>query len=71
MGPLVIDLAAAISEEPLALIEHVATHDLPFTDIVTADSPGLTTLRVENFDHARADGPRWPIDPNTPWSPST
>ncbi len=40
------------------------------TDIVTADSPGLTTLRVENFDHARADGPRWPLDPRATWSPS-
>ncbi len=32
------------------------------TEIITADSPGLSTLRVENFDHGRADGPRWPID---------
>lgn len=38
--------------------------------IVTADSPGLTTLRVENFDHPRVDGPRWPIDPDAQWSPS-
>lgn len=41
LGPLTgqpkQDLAEAISEEPLALIEHVVTHDLPFTDIVTAD----------------------------------
>ncbi|MGH1488506.1 MAG: M81 family metallopeptidase [Acidimicrobiales bacterium] len=37
-------------------------------DIITADSAGLTTLRVENFDHPRADGPRWPIDPETVWS---
>ena len=39
------------------------------TEIFTADSPGLTTLRVENFDHPRADGPRWPLDPNTTWTP--
>ncbi len=39
------------------------------TDILTADSPGLTTLRVENFEHARADGPRWPLDPHTTWTP--
>ncbi len=32
------------------------------TEIITADSPGLSTLRVENFDHGRIDGPRWPID---------
>ncbi len=37
-------------------------------EIITADSPGLTTLRVENFDHPRADGPRWPIDPTVTWS---
>jgi len=39
------------------------------TEILTADSPGLTTLRVENFPHARADGPRWPLDPHTTWAP--
>jgi microcystin degradation protein MlrC len=39
------------------------------TEILTADSPGLTTLRVENFEHARADGPRWPLDPHTTWTP--
>lgn len=38
--------------------------------IMTADSPGLTTLRVENFDHPRADGPRWPHDPSTTWIPA-
>ncbi len=41
------------------------------TEIIAADSPGLTTLRVENFDHARADGPRWPLDPHTTWNPAT
>lgn len=40
------------------------------TEIVTADSPGLTTLRVENFDHPRVDGPRWPIDQDAHWDPS-
>ena len=39
------------------------------TEIFTADSPGLTTQRVENFEHARADGPRWPHDPHTTWTP--
>lgn len=39
------------------------------TDILTANSPGLTTIRVENFAHARADGPRWPLDPSTTWIP--
>ncbi len=37
------------------------------TEVITADSPGLTTLRVENFDHPRVDGPRWPIDPEAAW----
>lgn len=40
------------------------------TEIVTADSPGLTTLRVEHFDHQRIEGPRWPLDPDTEWVPS-
>jgi len=40
------------------------------TTILTADSPGLTTLRVENFAHDRADGPRWPLDPHTDWRPN-
>jgi microcystin degradation protein MlrC len=30
--------------------------------IVTADGPGLTTNRVEVFDHARAGRPLWPTD---------
>lgn len=38
--------------------------------IVTADSPGLTTLRVENFAHPRVDGPRWPIDRDARWARS-
>jgi microcystin degradation protein MlrC len=40
------------------------------TGIITADSPGLSTLRVENFDHPRVDGPRWPIDPAAEWVPA-
>ena len=39
------------------------------TEILTADSPGLTTLRVDHFDHVRADGPRWPLDPAATWAP--
>lgn len=37
--------------------------------ILTADSPGLTTLDVTVFDHPNADGPRWPIDPHLEWTP--
>ncbi len=40
------------------------------TEIITADSPGLSTLRVETFDHPRADGPRWPIDAEATWAAS-
>lgn len=40
------------------------------TDIITADSPGLTTLRVENFDHPRVDGLRWPLDTAVSWTAS-
>lgn len=39
--------------------------------IVTADSPGLSTLDVTVFDHGRADGPRWPIDPVATWTPTS
>jgi hypothetical protein len=31
------EISRALSEEPLALIEHVVMHDRPFTEIVTAD----------------------------------
>ena len=32
-------------------------------EIITADSPGLTSQRVEVFHHTRPPGPMWPIDP--------
>jgi microcystin degradation protein MlrC len=34
-------------------------------EIITADSPGLTSQRVEVFDHTRPPGPLWPVDPGT------
>ena len=34
------------------------------TEIVTADSPGLTTQRTEVFERQRASGPLWPKDPD-------
>ncbi len=40
------------------------------TAIITADSPGLTTLDVTVFEHPNADGPLWPIDPLLDWSPT-
>ena len=39
------------------------------TSIVTADSPGLTTTRVEVFDHTRATRPLWPTDPDAAYAP--
>lgn len=38
--------------------------------ILTADSPGLTTLDVTNFDHAAYDGDLWPTRPDLEWEPS-
>jgi microcystin degradation protein MlrC len=32
--------------------------------IITADSPGLTSQRVEVFEHTRPPGPLWPVDPS-------
>jgi microcystin degradation protein MlrC len=37
--------------------------------IVTADAPGLTTTRVEVFDHTRATRPLWPTDPDANYVP--
>jgi microcystin degradation protein MlrC len=36
--------------------------------IITADSPGLTTQRVEHLRHTRIDRPMWPVDPKAMWS---
>jgi microcystin degradation protein MlrC len=32
-------------------------------EIITADSPGLTTLRIERFPRRRNTQPLWPLDP--------
>jgi microcystin degradation protein MlrC len=37
-------------------------------EIITADSPGLTTNRVDVFDHSRARRPLWPTDPAATYS---
>jgi microcystin degradation protein MlrC len=34
-------------------------------EIITADSPGLTTLRIERFPRRRSPHPLWPLDPAT------
>jgi microcystin degradation protein MlrC len=36
--------------------------------IITADSPGLTSQRVDVFTHARPPGPLWPVDPSATYS---
>jgi microcystin degradation protein MlrC len=40
------------------------------TEIITADSPGLTTQRTEVFDRLRPPGPLWPKDPEADYAPS-
>jgi microcystin degradation protein MlrC len=37
--------------------------------IVTSDAPGLTTTRVEVFDHQRSARPLWPRDPDATYAP--
>lgn len=39
------------------------------SQIITADSPGLTTQRVEVFDHHNHVGPLWPRDPAADYTP--
>jgi microcystin degradation protein MlrC len=39
-------------------------------EIITADSPGLTTNRVEVFEHARAGRALWPLDPAARYGPA-
>jgi microcystin degradation protein MlrC len=38
------------------------------SQILTADSPGLTTLNVKNFDHSKHPEPIWPIDATLEWN---
>jgi microcystin degradation protein MlrC len=38
--------------------------------IVTSDAPGLTTTRVEVFDHERSARALWPRDPGVTYAPS-
>lgn len=39
-------------------------------EIMTVDTPGLSTLAVEIFEPTTADGARWPHDPTTAWEPT-
>ena len=38
--------------------------------VVTADGPGLTTLRIGTLPRTRAQGPMWPIDPAASYDPA-
>ena len=38
-------------------------------EIVTADPPGLTTLRVEIFPRRNKPGPLWPMDDEVQYRP--
>jgi microcystin degradation protein MlrC len=38
--------------------------------IITADSPGLTTQRLDVFDRTNSPGPLWPLDPAAEYSPA-
>ena len=39
-------------------------------EIITADSPGLTALRTEFFDHKRAPRALWPTDATAQYGPT-
>lgn len=39
------------------------------TKIITADSPGLTTLDVTVFEHLATEGDLWPLEPTLTWEP--
>ncbi|MEM6928749.1 MAG: hypothetical protein AAF602_17560 [Myxococcota bacterium] len=48
-----------IGEEPLRLMAHVASNDLPWTDIVTADYTMATPILAEAFPIDRPAGQGW------------
>ncbi len=52
---------AAIGEEPLRLLAHVAAEDLPWTEIVTADYTLAPPILAEAFPLDRLSGPGWQI----------
>lgn len=63
LGPLSsstrYEVAAAIAEEPLALIEYVVRNDMPFTEIVTANWSVLnevSSLMWDNHDYDQSTG---------------
>lgn len=59
-GRTLQDINTSIVQAPLRLIEHVVTHDRPYTEIVTADytvaDDAVATVWGTDYD---ASGPRW------------
>ncbi|MEO0606033.1 MAG: hypothetical protein AAF211_31685, partial [Myxococcota bacterium] len=52
------DLSAVVTEEPLALIEHIVLDDRPYTEVVTADYTVVSELAPTMFaDLSREPGP--------------
>jgi hypothetical protein len=52
-------VAAAVAEEPLRLIERIIDQDLPYSEVVTADYTMANSLLAAMWDLDRADGSEW------------
>ncbi len=59
----------AIAEEPLQLIRHVVTNNLPYSDILTADYMMMNPFTYDVLDGASWSGNYDDMDP-TDWRPS-
>ena len=59
----------AIAEEPLQLIRHVVTNDLPYSEILTADYMMMNPFTYEVLDGTTWSGNYDDMDP-TDWRPS-
>jgi len=57
-------VALKSSQHFRAGFEPLAAH------ILTADSPGLTTLDLTSFPYHRVDRPVWPLDADTRYQPA-
>ncbi len=58
----------ALAEEPLELIRHVVTNDLPYREVLTADYRMMNPFTYEVLDGASWQGGYDPLDP-TDWRP--
>ncbi len=50
-----VAFARAVGDEPLRILSHIAEHDLPYTDLVTADWTMGDANLVQAFDLERVD----------------